>query len=84
MSLDETRVRAALFEVLRQVAPDADPATLSEDDDLREALEIDSMDLLNVAIGLHARLGVDIPEADYAQLTRLRSAVPYLLAAAVR
>ena len=38
------------------------------------------MDFLNFVLGLRARLGVDIPEADYARLYTLDSAVAYILA----
>ena len=38
---------------------------------LREQVDLDSMDWLNVILGLHQRFGVDIPEADYARLVTL-------------
>jgi acyl carrier protein len=37
------------------------------------------MDLLNVLVGLHSALGVDIPEADYPKLTTLEACVDYLV-----
>ena len=40
------------------------------------------MDFLNLVQALHRRLGVDIPEADYAQLQSLDGAVAYLTARA--
>ena len=36
------------------------------------------MDLLNFAIGVHERTGLDIPEADHSRLATLDSAVAYL------
>jgi acyl carrier protein len=47
---------------------------------VREALDIDSFDHLNLLIGLNEELGVDIPEADYGQLTTLASIMNYLSA----
>jgi hypothetical protein len=38
------------------------------------------MDMLNWIIGIHEKLGVDIPEADYPQLATLNSCVVYLRA----
>jgi acyl carrier protein len=38
------------------------------------------MDWLNFLIGLHQRLGVNIPEADYAQLVTLDNVLDYLQA----
>jgi acyl carrier protein len=45
---------------------------------------VDSMDLLNFVIALHAALHVDIPEADYASLATLDGCVNYLAAAGAR
>ena len=76
MTRDE--IRAAYLDELGKVAPDADLASLDPADDLREALDVDSLDLLNFVIALHKRLGADIPERDYAQLMRLEPALDYL------
>jgi acyl carrier protein len=45
---------------------------------LREQVDLDSMDWLNVIVGFHERFGVDIPEADYDKLTTLDAIVAYL------
>jgi acyl carrier protein len=71
-------IRAALLEVLGGIAPEADLTDLDPTEDLREQLEIDSMDLLNFAIGVHERTGVEIPEVDYPKLASLDSCVAYL------
>jgi acyl carrier protein len=57
-----------------------DLTTLDPSADLREALDIDSMDFLNFVIAVHRRLGVDIPELDYPKLATLDGAVTYLKA----
>lgn len=71
-------LRAAYLEELTRVAPDIEPASVSEDDHLQDDLELDSMDVLNFVTALHARLGVDIPETDYPQIATLRLALDYL------
>ncbi len=43
--------------------------------DLREAIDIDSMDFLNFVTAFHHRLGIDIPEADYPKLVTLAGVV---------
>jgi acyl carrier protein len=73
-------LQRTIVEALAGVAPDTDPAALAPDADLREALDIDSVDFLNFVIALHDRLGVDVPETDYARLATIGSAVDYLLA----
>ena len=62
---------------LRKVAPEADPAALGHDQPIRESLDIDSFDFLNLLIGLGTVLGVDVPEADYGQLGTLDGMVRY-------
>ena len=47
---------------------------------LRDALDINSMDFLNFVTALHHRLGIDIPEIDYPKLNTLNEAVNYLTA----
>ena len=71
-------IRAALLDALGAIAPEADLAALDPGADLREQLELDSMDRLNFAIGVHERTGVEIPEADYPRLATLDSCVAYL------
>lgn len=71
-------IRATVLRVLGDVAPEADLTTLSGDVPFREQLDLDSMDLLNVAVGLHAALGVEIPEADYHKVATLDGCVAYL------
>ena len=70
----EQMVRA----VLHEVAPDADLDALRDDADLREALELDSLDFLQVVELLSERSGLRIDEEDYARLRTLGTAVHWL------
>jgi len=63
--------------VLADIAPEADLGTVDPGAPFREALDIDSMDFLRLMQGLSARLGVDVPEADYPQLSTLAGMVGY-------
>ncbi len=76
MTLDE--LRATALEELTNVAPDLADAPIPADADLRETLDLDSMDLLNWVAALHRRLGVDIPELDYSKLRSLEATAEYL------
>jgi len=78
MTRDE--IHSTVLEVLGQVAPEIDPERIDPGEDLRDQIDIDSMDLLNFVIGVHERTGVDIPEADYPKLTTLESLVEYVAA----
>jgi acyl carrier protein len=78
--MSEVDIRAVLREELGNIAPDIDLDKLNASADLREALDIDSMDFLNFVTAIHHRLGVDIPELDYPKLVTLDGAVSYLRA----
>jgi acyl carrier protein len=76
--MTQTDIRAAVREELGNIAPEIDLNTISPAADLREALDIDSMDFLNFITAVHHRLGVDVPELDYPKLITLDGAVKYL------
>jgi acyl carrier protein len=63
---------------LRKTVSEADLKTLSPDENLRKALDIDSFDFLNFIIALNDALGVSIPESDYGKLNTLSAMVSYL------
>ena len=77
MTRDE--MRETMLRVLGEIAPEVDLAALKPDVAFRDQLDLDSMDFLNVVIGLHAALGVEIPEADYSSLATPDGCVDYLL-----
>jgi acyl carrier protein len=80
--VNEDEARTAILAVLGTIAPEADVSELEPDVEFRDQLDIDSMDFLNFAIGLHARTGVDIPEDDYALVATLDDCIAYLVARA--
>jgi len=65
-------------DVLRRIAPELSPGELDSQRPLREQVDLDSMDWLNFLVALRERLGVDIPEADYAKLASFDDVVAYL------
>jgi acyl carrier protein len=73
-------IRAAILDALSSVAPEGDYERLKPDRPLRDQLDIDSYDFLNVVVHLHDQLGVDISEADYQKLGTLDATVAYLAA----
>jgi acyl carrier protein len=74
----DAEIRKAVLTALRKVAPDIDPAAMNPSKSLRDQTDLDSMDFLNFVIGLHAALGVDIPESDYPRLVSIEGIVDYL------
>lgn len=71
-------IKSIVLRVLGEVAPEADPARIKPDVNLRDQWDIDSMDFLNFVVGLHKELKVEIPEADYPKLASLDGCVEYL------
>ncbi len=76
--MSETDIRKIVQEELNNIAPEIDLATVDPAADLREAIDIDSMDFLNLVTALHHRTGADIPEIDYSKLVSLSGMVAYL------
>ena len=81
MTNDE--IRSTVFQTLKTIAPELEESDLQPDRPLRDQVDLDSMDWLNFLVGLHQRLKVDIPEADYRKLTTLNALIAYLAAKGV-
>jgi len=62
------------------LGPEVDLAAVGKDEDLRETLDLDSMDFLNLVIALHEATGRDIPESDYPRLRTLAGMIAYFAA----
>ena len=68
----------AVKEALAEIAPNADADSLPADADLRDTLELDSLDFLRLVEILSERTGSRIDEDDYPQLATMASAVKFL------
>jgi len=75
---NRAELRIALVQIIADVIPGADASRVPEDADLRETLDIDSMDFLRLVQRLHDALGIDVPESDYRRLATLDRALAYL------
>ena len=78
MTNDE--IRATLLACLSEVAPETTDEEVEDDTDLRDELDLDSMDILRWVQGIHKALGVEIPEEDYGKIGTLGEAVVYVAA----
>jgi acyl carrier protein len=76
MTPDE--IRASILKCIRRVAPEVEPDELNEHIPLRDQIDIDSMDYLNIMIAIEKELGVDIPEEDYPKVTTLAEFIGYV------
>jgi len=78
--MNDIDIRKVVQEELGNIAPEVDLASIDPASDLREAIDIDSIDFLNFITAIHHRLGVEIPEIDYPKLVTLDGAVAYVAA----
>jgi acyl carrier protein len=76
---NEKEIKEVVLRALNNVAPEVDLASIDPSRDLRDQIDIDSVDFLNFVLGLHKELGVDIPDADVAKITTLDKCVGYLV-----
>jgi acyl carrier protein len=76
--MNQTEAKDLIIDALAGIAPEADFAALPGKAQLRDELDLDSMDFLNFIAALHERAKIDIPEADYPRLATLDGAVGYL------
>jgi acyl carrier protein len=74
-------IRAVVLRLLGEIAPETDFSTVRSEIPLRDQLDLDSMDYLNLLVALDKELHVEIPEADYRKLATLDGLVAYLAAA---
>ena len=68
----------AVKDIIASIAPDEDLSNLTLDEKLREQIELDSMDFLDIVMELRKRYGVQVPEEDYPELASLRGCADYL------
>ena len=71
-------IRAMILEVMHEIVPDEDLSNLKGDIRIRDQIEMDSMDFLDIIMELRKRYGIVVPEDDYMELSTLDSSVAYL------
>lgn len=76
--MNDAELISQVVAIIRTVAPEVEEGELVASRPLREQVDLDSMDWLRVIIGVHEKLKVDIPEADYGKLRSLDDWAAYL------
>ena len=71
-------IAQAVIDIIIDVVPDEDCSNLDPAVALRDQLDLDSMDFLDIVMELRKQYGVEVPEGDYPQLATLNSCVDYL------
>jgi acyl carrier protein len=76
MTQDEVII--AIKDIIAQIAPDEDLSGLQMELRLRDQIELDSMDFLDIVMELRKLYGVQVPEKDYMELATLAGCMTYL------
>ena len=76
MTRDE--VRQVIISILKDIAPDEDVNSIEDDVVLREQIDLDSMDFLDIVMELRKRFNIEVPESDYQELVSMDSCIQYL------
>jgi len=71
-------IRTMIIEVIHEIVPDEDLSNLKGDIRIRDQIEMDSMDFLDVVMELRKRYNIVVPEDEYMELATLDSSVAYL------
>jgi acyl carrier protein len=76
--MTRTEVEEVLLEIIADIDEEADFDALDPDKPLRDQLELDSMDFLDIVMELRKRYKLQIPEDEYPELATLNSCINYL------
>jgi acyl carrier protein len=76
--MTKEEVKSVLMEIVAEIIPDEDLTNLKGDIPIREQVELDSMDFLDIIMELRKRYGIEVPEDDYIHLATVDSSVAYL------
>lgn len=76
MTAEETR--QAVVAIIEEIAPDEDLSALADDVALRDQIDLDSMDFLDIVMELRKQHNVEVPETDYMELNTMGGCVTYL------
>lgn len=71
-------VRQVVADIIADIAIDDDVETIDDATPLRDQLDLDSMDFLDIVMELKKRHKVEVPQEDYPKLATMNSCVEYL------
>ena len=71
-------VYLAVTDIIATIAPDEDLSVLDNAERLRDQIDLDSMDFLDIVMELRKLYQVQVPEEDYKELASMDGCVNYL------
>ncbi len=76
--LSNEEVRAKVLDIIADIALDDDVSSIKDEVALRDQLDLDSMDFLDIVMELKKRHKIEVPQEDYTKLASMKSCVEYL------
>ncbi len=76
--MGDQKIKDIILGIIATVAPDADVSSVKGEVRLRDQLDLDSMDFLDIVMELRKRFKIEVPKEEYPQLATLDSCVSYL------
>ena len=76
--MSKEKIREIIYNIIKDIAPDEDLSNLDDTKAIRDQIELDSMDFLDIVLELRKRYTVDVPEEDYPKLATINGCVEYL------
>ena len=76
--MTEEQVKQIVIDIINEIAPDEDTSNLKSEVNLRNQMDLDSMDFLDIVMELRKQHGIEVPEEDYPKLASLDSCADYL------
>ena len=76
--MNREQIIEAIEDIIKTIAPDEDLSGMDHNVRMREQIELDSMDFLDIVMELRKRYGVRVPEEDYKELATMNGCVEYL------
>ncbi|MDA9317399.1 phosphopantetheine-binding protein [Puniceicoccaceae bacterium] len=76
--MTEDQVKQIVIDIINEIAPDEDTSELKGEINLRDQMDLDSMDFLDIVMELRKQHGIEVPEEDYPKLASLDSCAEYL------
>lgn len=77
--MNQDELKKEILLILKNIAPEVDEKELEMDENLRDQVDLDSIDYLNFLTTIGNKLNSVIPESDYNKLETLNNMTDYLL-----
>lgn len=72
------RLKTLISRIVLDIAPEADIESLDPNEDIKEELDLDSIDFMRLLESLTLETGIVISESDYEKVNTLQSMIEYI------